>query len=92
MMNVIVYSYFMCKFCRHKPTDENVFLCLTLVIRALKEKVEPEIRTLLPLLLSTGLSKGNGMVHFQRFTSGNYNSYHASGPFRNLELNQILLL
>ncbi|MCP9257960.1 Serine/threonine-protein kinase mTOR [Dirofilaria immitis] len=43
---------------KHKPVDEYVFLCLTLIIRALKEKVESEIKTLLPILLSTGLSKG----------------------------------
>ncbi|VIO96237.1 Uncharacterized protein BM_BM1727 [Brugia malayi] len=43
---------------KHKAVDEYVFLCLTLVIRALKEKIESEIKTLLPILLSTGLSKG----------------------------------
>ncbi|EFO17307.2 hypothetical protein LOAG_11192 [Loa loa] len=43
---------------KHKPVDEYVFLCLTLIIRALKEKIESEIKTLLPILLSTGLSKG----------------------------------
>ncbi|VDK68536.1 unnamed protein product [Litomosoides sigmodontis] len=43
---------------KHKQVDEHVFLCLTLIIRALKEKVEVEIKSLLPILLSTGLSKG----------------------------------
>lgn len=50
-------------FYRHKAVDEYVFLCLTLVIRALKEKIESEIKTLLPILLSTGLSKGIALVH-----------------------------
>lgn len=51
-------------FFRHKPVDEYVFLCLTLIIRALKEKVEFEIKTLLPILLSTGLSKGITAILF----------------------------
>uniref|UniRef100_A0A915Q5B5 Serine/threonine-protein kinase TOR n=1 Tax=Setaria digitata TaxID=48799 RepID=A0A915Q5B5_9BILA len=43
---------------KHRSVDEYVFLCLTLIIRALKEKIESDIKTLFPILLSTGLSKG----------------------------------
>lgn len=52
-------------FSRHKPVDEYVFLCLTLIIRALKEKIEAEVKTLLPILLSTGLSKGIFPISFE---------------------------
>lgn len=33
-------------------------MCLKLVVRALKERIAYEIKTLLPLLFSSGLSKG----------------------------------
>uniref|UniRef100_F1KPT5 Serine/threonine-protein kinase TOR n=1 Tax=Ascaris suum TaxID=6253 RepID=F1KPT5_ASCSU len=43
---------------KRRPLDENVFTCLTLVVRALDATVETEMRALLPLIFSTGLSKG----------------------------------
>ncbi|VDN02443.1 unnamed protein product [Thelazia callipaeda] len=43
---------------KHKLVDEHIFLCLTLVIHALKENIETEVKALLPILFSTGLSKG----------------------------------
>lgn len=43
---------------KKKPLDENVFTCLTLVVRSLNEGIEAEMRSLLPLLFSTGLHKG----------------------------------
>ncbi|KHN87555.1 Target of rapamycin -like protein [Toxocara canis] len=46
---------------KRKPVDESVFTCLTLVVRALDTAVETEMRALLPLIFSTGLSKGSVM-------------------------------
>ncbi|VDK66245.1 unnamed protein product [Anisakis simplex] len=43
---------------KRKASDENVFTCLTLVVRALDVNIENDIRNLLPLLFATGLSKG----------------------------------
>lgn len=43
---------------RRRSLDNNVFICLVLVVRALKMKIEQQMRDLLPLLFSTSLSKG----------------------------------
>uniref|UniRef100_A0A158R4T6 Serine/threonine-protein kinase TOR n=1 Tax=Syphacia muris TaxID=451379 RepID=A0A158R4T6_9BILA len=43
---------------KKKPIDENVFLCLKLVVRSEMAEVESQMRQFLPILFSTGLSKG----------------------------------
>ncbi|MFH4977941.1 hypothetical protein AB6A40_004650 [Gnathostoma spinigerum] len=50
---------------RKKTLDENVFICLTLIVRAMKTDFEQEMRSLLPLILDTGLSRGLTDVMFE---------------------------